>query len=86
VLRQHPAIADVAVVGIPSEAWGETPIAFAVKASGTKESADEIREWANSKVGKTQRLTALELVDELPRSAIGKVLKRQLRDEYVRRA
>jgi acyl-CoA synthetase (AMP-forming)/AMP-acid ligase II len=85
VLRQHPAIADVAVVGIPSEAWGETPIAFAVKASGTKESADEIREWANSRVGKTQRLTALELVDELPRSPIGKVLKRQLRDEYVRR-
>jgi long-chain acyl-CoA synthetase len=85
VLRQHPAISDVAVVGVPSEAWGETPIAFAVKAQGARESADEIKEWANSRVGKTQRLTALELVSELPRSPIGKVLKRQLRDEYVTR-
>lgn len=86
VARQHPAVADVAVVGVPSEAWGETPIAFAVRAAGASESADQIREWVNERVGKTQRLTALELVRELPRSPIGKILKRQLRDEYVRRA
>jgi long-chain acyl-CoA synthetase len=86
VMRQHPALADVAVVGVPSEAWGETPIAFAVTTAGATETADEIREWVNARVGKTQRLSALELVSELPRSPIGKILKRQLRDEYVRRA
>jgi len=86
VLRQHPAVSDVAVVGVPSEAWGETPIAFAVRANDAEATADEIREWANARVGKTQRLTALELVSELPRSAIGKVLKRQLRDKYVAKA
>jgi long-chain acyl-CoA synthetase len=86
VMRQNPAVADVAVVGVPSEAWGETPIAFVVKSKGAAESADQLRDWLNARVGKTQRLTALELVDDLPRSPIGKVLKRELRDDYVRRA
>jgi acyl-CoA synthetase (AMP-forming)/AMP-acid ligase II len=85
VLREHPSVADGAVVGVPSEAWGETPIAFVVRAKGASESAEQIREWVNSRVGKTQRLTALELVEELPRSPIGKVLKRELRDAYVQR-
>ena len=46
-------------------------------------SADALREWANSRLGKTQRLNAVEIVDALPRSAIGKVLKRELRDEWI---
>jgi acyl-CoA synthetase (AMP-forming)/AMP-acid ligase II len=85
VLREHPSVADGAVVGVPSEAWGETPIAFVVRAKGASESAEQIREWVNARVGKTQRITALELVEELPRSPIGKVLKRELRDAYVQR-
>ena len=40
------------------------------------------RDWLNARVGKTQRLSALHLVSELPRSAIGKVLKRELRDRH----
>ena len=44
---------------------------------------EDLRQWANAQVGKTQRLHALRLVDELPRSAIGKVLKRELRDGWV---
>jgi acyl-CoA synthetase (AMP-forming)/AMP-acid ligase II len=43
----------------------------------------EILAWFNARVGKTQRLAALRKVDELPRSAIGKVLKRELRDRYL---
>ena len=85
VLRQHPSVADAAVVGVPSERWGETPIAFVVRAAGTTESGEQIGEWVNERVGKTQRLTAVELVDELPRSPIGKVLKRELRDGYAQR-
>lgn len=84
VLRQHPAVHDVAVVGMPSEQWGETPVAFVVPQPGQSVGAEELRSWANERVGKTQRLAGLRYIDELPRSAIGKVLKRELRERYVR--
>ncbi|MBV8030756.1 MAG: AMP-binding protein [Betaproteobacteria bacterium] len=82
VLRQHPGMAEVSVVGVPSEKWGETPVAFVVlKKDSTVEKA-ELLEYANSRLGKTQRLAAVEIVDALPRSAIGKVLKRELRASF----
>jgi acyl-CoA synthetase (AMP-forming)/AMP-acid ligase II len=82
VLRGHPAVSDVAVVGVPSEEWGESPVAFVVaKPGGPGE--DALREWANERLGKTQRLAGVRLVDELPRSDIGKVLKRELRERWV---
>ncbi|MES2634428.1 MAG: class I adenylate-forming enzyme family protein [Pseudomonadota bacterium] len=81
VLRKHPAVADAAVVGVPSQEWGETPVAFVVANEGAPKE-DELRAWANGQLGKTQRLSAIRYVDELPRSEIGKVLKRQLRDSW----
>ncbi len=81
VLRQHPAVADVAVVGVPSAEWGETPVAFVVPAPGAPEAA-ALRAWANERLGKTQRLAGVRFIPELPRSDIGKVLKRQLRDAW----
>ncbi len=81
-LRAHPAVADVAVVGVPSRQWGETSVAFVVPRAGHQDSAEALREWFNQRAGKTQRLADLRLVEELPRSAIGKVLKRELRDGY----
>jgi len=83
VLREHPAVADVAVVGVPSEQWGETPVAYVVKRAGADPTSAELMQWMNARVGKTQRLAALAFIDELPRSAIGKVLKRELRERYV---
>jgi acyl-CoA synthetase (AMP-forming)/AMP-acid ligase II len=80
VLRQHPDVADVAVVGMPSAEWGETPVAFVVSRGADDET---LRAFANERLGKTQRISAVELVDELPRSHIGKVLKRELRDRYA---
>lgn len=82
VLRQHPAVADVAVVGVPSAEWGETPVAFCVLKPGAAGDAEALRQWANAQLGKTQRLHAVRLLDELPRSAIGKVLKRELREAW----
>jgi len=79
VLLQHPGVADAAVIGIPSEAWGETPYAFYVPSSECVE-ASELVTWSNARLGKTQRLSGAEPIEELPRSAIGKVLKRELRD------
>jgi long-chain acyl-CoA synthetase len=81
-LRAHPAVADVAVVGVPSAEWGETPVAFVVRRAGHDDSAEALRAWMNQRVGKTQRLADLRFLDEMPRSAIGKVLKRELRDAY----
>jgi acyl-CoA synthetase (AMP-forming)/AMP-acid ligase II len=84
VLRRHPDVADVAVLGVPSEQWGETPVAYVVVRDGSQApGAADLREWANAQVGKTQRLADLQVVDELPRSAIGKVLKRELRDAWL---
>jgi long-chain acyl-CoA synthetase len=82
VLRGHADVADVAVVGVPSEEWGETPVAFCVLREGATVDGEALRAWMNAQVGKTQRLHALRLIDELPRSAIGKVLKRELRDGW----
>lgn len=83
VMRQHAAVADVAVVGVPSEAWGETPVAYVVKKPGEPITEQALQDWFAHQVGKTQRLSAVHYIDELPRSAIGKVLKRELRDRHV---
>lgn len=83
VLAEHPAVADCTVVGVPSEQWGETPVGFFVpRAGSTADPADVLAE-TNARLGKTQRLSALHVADELPRSAIGKVLKRELRDRLA---
>lgn len=82
VLRAHPAVADVAVIAIPSQDWGETPLGLVVRKAGASDSAEEICAAANAQLGKTQRLSAVELREDLPRSEIGKILKRELRDEY----
>ncbi len=82
-LRAHPDVADVAVVGVPSEQWGETPVAYVVRAADASCDAPTLKAWYNARAGKTQRLADLRFIDELPRSAIGKVLKRELRDLYL---
>jgi len=84
VVRDHPAVADVAVVGVPSQRWGETPVAFVVAHAGCD--AGSVMEWANARLGKVQRLADVRVVAQLPRSPIGKVLKRELRDAYGRGA
>ena len=81
VLRRHPGVADAAVVGVPSVEWGETPVAFVV-ARPDAPPEEELRTWTNAQLGKTQRLADVRYVRELPRSEIGKVLKRELRDAY----
>jgi acyl-CoA synthetase (AMP-forming)/AMP-acid ligase II len=81
VLMAQPEVIEAAVVGVPSDAWGETPVAFVVAAPGTDREA--LRAAANARLGRTQRISALVLVEALPRSEIGKVLKRELRDQHA---
>ena len=84
VLARHADVAEVAVVGVASTQWGETPVAFVVPRTGARPDAETLRAWANARLGATQRITGVEIVASLPRSAIGKVLKRELREGFGR--
>ncbi len=77
-LCARPEVAEAAVVGAPSALWGETPVGFVVLR--VPADVEMLREAVNATLGKTQRLAALHGVEALPRSAIGKVLKRELRE------
>ena len=82
VLLAEPDVADAAVIGVPSERWGETPLGLVVLGEGATRTPDEICAAANERLGKAQRLSAVEARDALPRSPIGKILKRELRAPY----
>ena len=81
VMAGHPDVAEVAVVAMPSREWGESPFAVVVPRAGTDLAGDELMDWTNQRVGKGSRIAGVELRSELPRNPLGKVLKRQLRDE-----
>jgi acyl-CoA synthetase (AMP-forming)/AMP-acid ligase II len=80
LLRQHPPWTTWPWSACPPQ-WGETPVAFVVPRRRHRHRR-RAEGWANPRVGKTQRLADLRFIDELPRSAIGKVLKRELREAY----
>jgi acyl-CoA synthetase (AMP-forming)/AMP-acid ligase II len=83
-LSDHPAVEEVAVIGKPSDQWGETPVAFVVlKVDAEIEieiEVETLRSFANDSLGKHQRISEVRIIDSLPRSAIGKVLKLELKD------
>ncbi len=79
-LCEHPGVAEAAVIGVPSEAWGETPAGFVTLHPAATETGDEIRAWVNARLGKVQRISSVDIMNSLPRNHIGKVMKRELRD------
>ena len=79
VLLSQPEVVDAAVIGMPSEQWGETPVGFVVAAGGIELDLPALCARVNQHLGKTQRISALTQLDELPRSHIGKILKTELR-------
>jgi acyl-CoA synthetase (AMP-forming)/AMP-acid ligase II len=80
ILLGLPGVEEAAVIGMPSDRWGETPVGFVSGAKGVKLHTDALLAAANEQLGKTQRLSALYSIDEMPRSHIGKLLKTDLRD------
>ena len=78
VLAAHPAVADVAVIGVPSQRWGETPIAVVVGGADR----DDLLAWARERLAHYKCPTDVVHVPELPRNPSGKVLKRELRAPY----
>jgi acyl-CoA synthetase (AMP-forming)/AMP-acid ligase II len=85
MIATHPAVAEVAVIGVPSERWGETPLAVVVPVAGVEVDADELMAWTNDRVGRQQRISGVVWRDSLPRNPNGKILKRELRAEYTRK-
>ena len=86
VAARHPAIREVAVFGVAHEKWGETPVAAVLLHAGANATARELRDWINDRVGaRYQRLHAVEIMDDFPRNAAGKTLKREMRDAYQAR-
>lgn len=86
IMITHPQVAEVGVIGIPDQRWGETPLAVVVLKFGvvaTAESAASIRDWTNERVGRQQRIKEVRLVSTLPRNPNGKILKRELRTQLV---
>ena len=84
VVVQHPAVREVAVFGIQHEKWGEAPIAAVIlKESGLVE-AEDLRAWINARVAaRYQQVCKVVILEDFPRSAAGKTLKRVLRDEFA---
>jgi long-chain acyl-CoA synthetase len=83
VLRAHPDVAEVAVVGVPSTEWGETPVAICVLRPGAATAAERLRSGPTPRWARRSACAPCGWLAELPRSAIGKVLKRELRDAWV---
>ena len=83
IVAHHPDVHEVAVFGIPNEKWGETPIAAIILRPGADARPDELKDWINDRVGaRYQRVSAVVVLEDFPRSAAGKVLKRELREPY----
>jgi len=82
VFEQHPDVAGAAAIAVPHEKWGETPLVLVVRREGATTTEDAILAWGNGRLGKHQRASGIELREALPRNALGKVLKRELRDGY----
>ena len=82
VVARHEGVFDVAVIGMASLTWGETPVALLVPEPNVVLDPAKVKDWANRQLGKQQRLADIILIDDLPRNPNGKILKRELREVF----
>lgn len=81
ILRDHPSVADAAVVGVPHQMYGEAPKGFVVLKNGTSTKPEQLQEYLTSKVAEYKRLSGgLVVLDSIPKTASGKILRRQLKN------
>ena len=78
LLLEHPAVADVAVIGIPDVQVGEVPTAFVVARPGLTVGSQDLVDFVASRVATYKRIRRVEFVAEIPKSAAGKILRREL--------
>ncbi len=83
VVARHPAVREVAVFGVPDDKWGETPVAAVILHQRGTIAEDELRDWVNARVAaRYQRVSRVMILEEFPRSAAGKTLKREMRAPF----
>jgi acyl-CoA synthetase (AMP-forming)/AMP-acid ligase II len=78
----HPKVIDAGVIGFPHELWGEAVKAIVVVKPGEELTEEELIEWCKDKIGKYKIPRKVEFTESLPRTPTGKILKRELRDQY----
>lgn len=81
-LRSHPAVVDVAVIGIPDAKWGEAVCAVIVPRAGTTPDLEDVVGWARERIARYKCPKHIRIVTTLPRNATGKVLRRELRAQF----
>ena len=81
-LLKHPAVQDCAVIGVPDEKWGEAVKACVQLKPGARAQAPELIDWARQQIGPMKAPKSIDFIENLPRSPVGKVLKRELRAPY----
>jgi acyl-CoA synthetase (AMP-forming)/AMP-acid ligase II len=81
LLLTHPAVADAAVIGLPDEESGEIPVGYVVLKAGATEGVEQIQQFVASQVAGYKQLRRLTVVEAIPKSASGKILRRVLRDQ-----
>ena len=82
VIREHPGVEDVAVIGVPDETWGEEPRAVVIPKKGVKVTEEEIMEYCRQNLASFKRPRTVVFVDELPRNPMGKLIKKDIREKY----
>ncbi|MFJ3952391.1 long-chain fatty acid--CoA ligase [Streptomyces sp. Je 1-4] len=81
-IMSHPKVAEAVVVGIPHPKWGERPLACVVLVPGEQATAEEIRTFLQNKVAKWWLPDAIEFIDEIPKTSVGKFSKKDVRSRY----
>jgi fatty-acyl-CoA synthase len=82
-LYQHPAVLMCAVIGLPDEQWGEVGKACVVLKPDTNASAEELEQFMQDHLARFKVPKSVEIMDELPLSGMGKILKRELRERFM---
>jgi acyl-CoA synthetase (AMP-forming)/AMP-acid ligase II len=82
VIREHPGVEDVAVIGVPDETWGEEPRAVVIPKKGVKVTEEDIMEWSRERLASFKRPRTVVFVADLPRNPLGKLIKKDIREKW----